>query len=75
MELPLNLEGAYEVTLLKDGVPVKTIKVNALPRPVVPDDEPDTQILDEAANVIFLVLLLVLMIAGIVYWRRSSGKK
>lgn len=73
--LPLNLEGAYEVTLLKDGEPVETIKVNALPKPVVPDEEPDTQVLDEAANVIFLVLLLTVLLAGIIYWRRGSQKK
>ncbi len=75
LTLPLNLEGPYELTLLKDGEPVETIKVNALPKPVSGEDVPDTQVLDETISLIFLVLLLALLLAGVIVWRRGAGRK
>lgn len=78
LDIPLNLKGAYNVTLLKDGVPVKSILINAMPK--TPSEEPETPTAtgDDSLSLLFLLLLLVIIIGGLVYWRgrgKSKGRK
>ncbi|MEW6722881.1 MAG: hypothetical protein AB1324_06480, partial [Candidatus Micrarchaeota archaeon] len=74
-EVPLSLEGSYRVSLLKDGNTVKVISVQALPKSTPGEGEqPPTTIFQDGGMAIFLLILLVLLVAGLVYWR-GRGKK
>ena len=75
LDLPLNIEGTYKVALLKDGQVVKIIEVKAFPQaqPEVPE-KPTTAGDDPMGMLLALLILLLLVAAGIVYWR-SRGQK
>jgi hypothetical protein len=73
--LPLTLEGDYTVTLLKDGVPIKTIVVKALAVTKPPEEKLPT-IFDVLAQNLIWLLILAGILAVLLYWqRRKRGKK
>ncbi|MFH0884353.1 MAG: right-handed parallel beta-helix repeat-containing protein [Candidatus Micrarchaeota archaeon] len=74
--LPLALEGDYTVTLLKDGVPIKTIVVKSLPMTKPSEETPPTIFDVLAQNIIWLLILAAIVAALVLYWqRRKRGKK
>jgi parallel beta-helix repeat protein len=75
-ELPLTLQGIYKVSLLKNGTVVKTIQINSLPKapaeePAKPTGTGGTEIF----SLIGLLVLLLVVILGVVYWRGMAKKK
>jgi parallel beta-helix repeat protein len=75
-ELPLTLQGIYKVSLLKGGVVVKTIQINSLPK--APAEEPAKPTATgglEIFSLIGLLVLLLVVILGVVYWRGTAKKK
>ena len=76
--LPLTLQGNYTVTLLKDGVVVKTIRIESLPKAAPSETQPPTaQGSPEILSLVGLLVLLVIVVIVIVYWRSmpKGGKK
>ncbi len=74
-ELPLTLEGTYKVVLVDEsGDAAAEGALNSLPKPAPVEEEKPTETVGPDASVMFLVLLLVLAIAGLVYWRRGRSK-
>jgi len=74
-ELPLNSEGTYQVTLFKDGQPIKTIEVKSFPRAAPEEPEKPTEAPGLEGYVLWLLLLLVLVVLAVLYWRGAGGKK
>jgi hypothetical protein len=74
-DVPLPLEGTYKVALLKDGDVVKLVEVRAIPKaePEQPGGPTGTQ--DSPLNYIWLLLLLLLIVVGVIYWRSRGQKK
>jgi len=71
--LSLLQEGTYTIDLLVDGV-VKSFEIVSLPKtPVQPPEEPST--FDVIAQNGWLLLLLILVGAGLVYWYTTGNKK
>jgi len=73
--LPLNLEGTYEVTLFKDGQPIKTIEVKSFPRAEPSEPGKPTAAPDMVSYVFYPLLLLLLAIIAVLYWRHRKGQK
>ena len=75
--IPLAIQGVYKATLLgRNGEPVKTIQLQALPKAVVPPLTPPSTILDQVAPyLLWLLILLLIILAIILYWRRRKEKK
>jgi parallel beta-helix repeat protein len=74
-ELPLTLQGAYQVALLKNGTVIKTITVQSLPKTTPGEEQPPTATGPDAASVLWLLIILLLAAVGIIYWRRRGGGK
>ena len=74
-ELPLDMEGTYEVTLFQDGQPVKTIEVKSFPRAAPSEPEKPTAALDAGTTMLFLLLLLAVVVVAVLYWRGRGGRK
>jgi hypothetical protein len=75
LNLPLNLEGTYRVTLFKGGQPVKTVEIKVLQK--APPEEPEAPTVPSGPDLSLLGLLIlaILVIFGIIYWRRKEAKK
>ncbi|MFH0885429.1 MAG: carboxypeptidase-like regulatory domain-containing protein [Candidatus Micrarchaeota archaeon] len=73
-DLPLNMEGIYKVALMKNGTIVKIIEVKAFPQGQPPEPEKPGQAGPDLGAMLALVVLLLLLVLGILYWR-SRGKK
>lgn len=72
--LSLLQEGTYKIDLLVDGTLAKSFEIVSLPKtPVQPPQEPS--ILDVIAQNGWLLLLLILVGAGLVYWYTTGNKK
>jgi hypothetical protein len=74
-DLPLNLEGIYKVALLKNGTVVKIIEVKAFPQGQPDEGEKPTAGAPDSGPLIGILLLLLLIVLGIIYWRRRGQKK
>jgi len=72
--LPLNMQGTYQVTLFKDGQPVKTISVKSLPRAAPVEPEKPTAAPGIATYLLWLLLLLLLIVLAVLYWRGRQKK-
>ncbi|NYZ74044.1 hypothetical protein H0O00_02790 [Candidatus Micrarchaeota archaeon] len=73
-ELSLDMSGAYQVTLFKDGQALKTIQVEAFKKSGPSEPEKPTAP-DMTTPLLLLVFLLILLVLGILYWRSRDGKK
>jgi len=74
LDFPLEEEGAYQVALLRNGTVIKSIMVNALPKPSPVDEaKPTTEATD--AGPIFLIILVIVAIIVIIYLRRGKKRK
>ncbi|MEW6035082.1 MAG: right-handed parallel beta-helix repeat-containing protein [Candidatus Micrarchaeota archaeon] len=73
--LPLNLEGTYKVALLKDGKVIKTIDVKAFPQAAPEQPEKPPTAGTDAFPLLWLVVLVLLVMGAIFYWRRRGQKK
>ncbi len=73
-ELPLELKGTYQVTLLKEGQPVRTIQVQAFPQAEPEEPEKPTAGGPDAGMLLWAAVLVLAAAAFLVYWR-SRGKK
>jgi hypothetical protein len=73
--LPLALKGAYTIALLRDGVVVKALMINALPRtePIEPP-KPPIVLTEDGSWLLWALILLALIMFGLVYWRRRKKK-
>jgi hypothetical protein len=70
--VPLTIKGTYSVALLKDGVVVKTIKINSMPKaPAGAPAAPAAQVGPEMLSLLALAIIAVLVVLVMVY----SGKK
>jgi hypothetical protein len=75
-DLPLVSQGNYTVSLLKDGVVVKTILVNALPKSPPGDSaKPTAAGGGDLFSMLWVVLLLLIVVVGIYLYSRGKGKK
>ena len=72
--LPLNLEGTYNVTLLSNGTPIKTIQIKALPRAPPTEEVTPTILGIESSTFMWLLALVLLVVGYIIYSRRKGGK-
>ena len=72
--LPLNLEGTYRITLLRNGTPLKTVEIKALPQSKPGEEEKPPSTATGDLNWLWLILLLIVVVLGFLYWR-SRGKK
>jgi hypothetical protein len=68
--LPLNLEGTYMVAL-KDG---PELTLDAVPKAPAEEPEKPTVSEDGITQWLFLLILLLVLGAGIVLWRRKGQK-
>ena len=75
IKLPLNLEGTYKVTLLKDGQPLKTVQIQSLPQSPPEEEEKPTAAGGLEQAVLWLLLIVALGIVAFVYWRSRQGGK
>jgi parallel beta-helix repeat protein len=74
--LPLSINGTYRVSLMEDGQPVRTVEIRAMPVSQPSDESPP--VVSSGPDPGFLLFLLVLLLIGIVavlYWRRRGGKR
>ncbi len=74
MQLPLSIEGPHEVTLLKDGNALVTIKIDAITRSIEPVDEPETSVFDDAGALFFWIVILAVIVFAFVIYRRGKSK-
>jgi hypothetical protein len=74
-DLPLTVEGIYHVALLKNGSVIKTIDVQAFPQAQPQEPEKPTSTGGDAMSLLWLIVLLLLVVLGIVYWRSRGRKK
>ncbi|MBU0527356.1 right-handed parallel beta-helix repeat-containing protein [Candidatus Micrarchaeota archaeon] len=74
MQLPLSIEGPHEVTLLKDGNALVTIKIDALTRSIEPVEEPETSVLDDVGALFFWMVILAVIVFAFVIYRRGKTK-
>jgi len=74
-QLPLGMKGTYLVALLKDGQPVRTIKVQAFPQAEPAEPEKPTAGGLDAGPLLFVAVLLIAILAGLVYWRSRGTKR
>ncbi len=72
--LPLNVEGTYKVALLKNGTVVKTIEVKAFPQGAPGEPEKPGTAGPDAFSLLWLIVLLLLIVGVIVYWRSRQKK-
>jgi parallel beta-helix repeat protein len=75
VQIPLNTEGLYRITLFKDGVPLASKNVAALARPPFPEEKPLITVIAEMVSQFWLVLLLILLALLLLYWRARKKKK
>ncbi|MFH0738139.1 MAG: right-handed parallel beta-helix repeat-containing protein [Candidatus Micrarchaeota archaeon] len=75
INLPLNLQGDYKVTLLKDGQIIKVVTVQSLPRPGIEDEGKQTAMLPLEVQALFLVILVALLGLALYLLRRRKGDK
>jgi hypothetical protein len=74
--LPLTEKGNYLVTLVRGGVPVRSITVQSLPLAVISEPEkPSATPKPDEYSLLWLLLLLLLAIAAIAYWRRRKKER
>jgi hypothetical protein len=75
-DLPLTSKGTYKVALLKDGMVVKTLQVNALPK-ATPDEgtKPSATQGGDIFSMLWVILLLLVVVIGIYLYSRGKGKK
>jgi hypothetical protein len=74
IELPMNLEGVYKVSILKDGEVVAEMEIDAISK-AMPPEPPKPGLLEDPGSLAVLLLLLLVIIALVFYWRTRSGKK
>lgn len=74
-DLPLNTEGIYRVALLQNGSVVKVIEVKAFPQAQPEEPTKPAATGPDLGAMIALVVLLLLLVLGIVYWRSRGQKK
>ncbi|MFN7990617.1 MAG: hypothetical protein U0R44_00510 [Candidatus Micrarchaeia archaeon] len=75
VQVPASISGKIKVTLLKDGKVVKEVFINVLPKsaPEEPSKPPSQG--SDPFSLLWLLILLLAVILGIVYWRSRGGKK
>jgi len=75
-DLPLTIKGTYTIALLKDGVVLKLIQVQAFPE-AAPEEpvKPTSPGLDLGVMVALLFVLLLLAVGLVLYWRSRGSKK
>ncbi len=74
-DLPLNLQGTYKVALLKDGAVVKVIEVKAFPQAQPEEPTKPAATGPDLGAMLALVVLLLLIVLGVIYWRSRGQKK
>ena len=63
------------MTLLKDGVVVKTIQINSLPKaPPEEQQKPTATSGTDPIAIVGLLILLVLVVLGVIFWRGRASK-
>ncbi len=75
--LPLQMEGTYRVSLMEGGQAVKAIDVKAFPQ-AQPQGGEKPQAAPDYGWLLWMLLLLAVLAAGLIYWRRrgnEGGKK
>ena len=72
--LPLALPGNYTVTLFKSGQAVKVLHVSAIPRSTPAEQNPPTAAGPDIFSMLWLLLLLLIVIGAVLYWRSRSRK-
>jgi hypothetical protein len=75
--IPFNMQGEYTVVLLaEDGTPIKSIVVNALPKPAVEEPGEPTVVTDGGDLSLFFIILVVLLLLLLFWWLiRRGGKR
>jgi parallel beta-helix repeat protein len=73
-ELPLDMKGTYQVALLKDGQPVRVIQVQAFPQAQPEQPEKPTATGPDMSFLLWVLVLFVLLVGGILYWRSMGSK-
>jgi len=71
----LETEGKYGIELVEEGVPVITVDVQSLKRPLPPPDDKPVTILDELLKYFWWLLILLLLIIGYILFRRRKKKR
>ncbi|HSB46385.1 MAG TPA: right-handed parallel beta-helix repeat-containing protein, partial [Candidatus Bilamarchaeum sp.] len=71
----LDKEGQYKVSLLKNGASIRSLAVTSVPKTSVPGSGKPTAQGGPDLAVPLLILLLVVIIGGILYWRSRNSKK
>ena len=71
----LDKEGEYKVTLLKDGTTVRSIAVKSLPTTPGTGGEKPTGTGGGDLLLPILLVLALIIVGGVLYWRSRSGKK
>ena len=74
--LPLTLQGNYTIALIKDGVTVKTLMIESLPKAPPEEQNPPTATGSPMVwSILGLILLVIVVIVLIVYYMSRKGKK
>ncbi|MFN7990890.1 MAG: right-handed parallel beta-helix repeat-containing protein [Candidatus Micrarchaeia archaeon] len=74
-ELPLRSRGTYKVALIRDGSVVKAIEVASLPQSGGEEGGKPSQGGSDAAPLIGLLVLILILAAAFLYWRGRGQKR
>jgi parallel beta-helix repeat protein len=74
-DLPLNMQGIYKVALIKNGTVVKVIEVKAFPQAQPEEPTKPAATGPDLGMIIALLVLLLLIVLGVVYWRSRGQRK
>lgn len=72
--VPLNLEGSYKVSLLKNGQPVKSIEIVSFPQAKPEEPEKPTVPGFDSSVLLWIILLLIALAALAIYFRTRKTK-
>ncbi|MFN7991656.1 MAG: right-handed parallel beta-helix repeat-containing protein [Candidatus Micrarchaeia archaeon] len=75
VQVPAPLSGKIKVTLLKDGKVVKEVFIDVLPKSAPSEPEKPTAAGPDMFSSLWLLVLLVIVVLGVVYWRSRGQKK
>ncbi|MBI5047114.1 hypothetical protein HZC07_05300 [Candidatus Micrarchaeota archaeon] len=72
--LPLNLKGSYSISLLKNGTPVSSVKVDSLTKPTPGGLDFISVILSQAGPLVWGLVLLIIAVILFIYLRIRGQK-
>jgi hypothetical protein len=74
LTIPLNIEGTYKATLVKDQQPLSTVAITSLKPPSVASTTPLTLIEGNEAPCLLAVLILLILFVLYMRWRAGRAK-